>query len=155
MARQYQVLFEAVAVSAAQDLVAIPGTAKLMRILRCWVGCTDTAVATGQMLQLRARLATAAFAVGSGGTTGLTPTKIDNGDAACTCTTAGTNNTTPATGTFTKVYENGVHLYQGDVWQCPVPLPFIATTQGFVWELMSTVSGTVHLSGGVLFEEIG
>lgn len=157
MGRKYRVTFEAVAISAAQDLVQITGaTGKMMKILRHWVGCTDTSVATGQMLSLRARFMPATFSVGSGGTTGITPSKNDPGDATCSSTTCAINNTTPATtsGTAIKVYENGCHLYQGDNWRYDES-PLVGPSEGFVFELLSTVSGTVHLSGGVDIEEMG
>ncbi len=155
MARAYRVTFVAVAVSLPQDLVQITGaTGKRMRILRHWVGCTDTSVATGQMISLRARFMPATFTIGSGGTTSITPSKNDPGDAACSSTTCATNNTTPGTtnGTAVVSYANGCHLYQGDNWRYDNP-PEIGPTEAFVFELLSTVSGTVHLSGGVEFEE--
>jgi hypothetical protein len=157
MSRKYRVTFENVLVSAAQDLVQVTGaTGKVYRILRQWVGCTDTSVATGQMLQLRARFLPATVSNGSGGTTGITPSKNDPGDATCSSTTCCINSTSKATtnGTAIVLYENGVHMYQGDMWRYDEP-PVVGPTEAFVYELMSTVSGTVHLSGGVEIEEIG
>lgn len=155
MGRKYRVTFVGVAVSAAQDLVQITGaTGKMMRILRHWVGCTDTSVATGQMISLRARFLPATVTVGAAGTTGITPSKNDPGDAACSSSTCATNNTTQATtsGTAIITYSNGCHLYQGDNWRYDEP-PVVGPSEGFVFELLSTVSGTVHLSGGVEIEE--
>lgn len=155
MARAYRVTFVGVTVSAAQDLVQITGaTGKYMRILRHWVGCTNTTLATGQGLNLRARFFPATVTVGSGGTTGITPSRNDVGDAACSSTTCATNNTTQATtnGTAIILYANGCHLYQGDNWRYDNP-PVIGPSEAFVFELLSTVSGTVNLSGGVEFEE--
>jgi hypothetical protein len=157
MGRTYRVTFEGVAVSAAQDLVQITGAAgKIFLIKRLWCVCTDTSLATGQMLQTRARFLPATVTVGSGGTTGITPSKNDPGDAACSSSTCATNNTTKATtsGTAAVLYEGGGHLYQGDSFNFPDPPP-IGPSEAFVYELLSTVSGTVHLSGGVEFEEIG
>lgn len=155
MARAYRVLFTAVTVSAAQDLVMITGaTGKRMRILRWWVGCPTTTLAAAQGLSLRARFLPATVTVGSGGTTGITPAKNDPGDATCSSTTCATNNTTPATtsGTAIVLYSNGCHLYQGDNWRPDNP-PEIGPLEAFVYELLSTVSGTVTLSGGVELEE--
>lgn len=157
MPRKYQVTFSGVSVSAAQDLVQITGASgRLFRILRQWVGVTDTSLATGQALKLRARFLPATVTVGSGGTTGITPSKIDPGDAACSSSTCATNNTTQATtnGTAVVLYANGVHLYQGENWTYTQP-PIIGPSEAFVFELLSTVSGTVTLSGGVDFEELG
>lgn len=157
MGRFYRVTFKGVAVSAAQDLVQITGaTGKMMRILRHWVGITDTSVATGQMIQLEGRFLPATVTVGSGGTTGVTPSKNDPGDAACSSSTCAINNTTQATtsGTAIVTYENGCHLYQGDNWRYDNP-PVVGPSEAFVFSLISTVSGTVHMSGGVEIEEIG
>jgi hypothetical protein len=157
MPRCYHVNFSAVTVAAAQDLVQITGaTGKQMRIVRCWVGCPTTSLPTAQGLALRARFLPATVTVGSGGTTGITPSKADQGDATCSSTTCATNNTTQATtnGTAVVLYANGVHIYLGDIWTPPAPV-WIGPSQAFVWELLSTVSGTVTLSGGVAIEEVG
>ena len=159
MARAYTVTFEAVAVTAAQDLVFFPGaTGKIYRVIRAWVGCTDTTAPTNQQLSLRARFLPATVTAGTGGTTAITPSKVDPGDATCSATTAGTNNTTKATTTGTAIvlYENGVNIMAGDnkAWS-PERRPIIGPSEAFVWELLSTVTPTVHLSGGVEVEEIG
>jgi hypothetical protein len=108
------------------------------------------------MLQLRGRFLPATVTTGSGGTTGITPSRNDPGDAACSSSTCATNNTTKATtsGTAITTYESGCHLYQGDNWRYDEP-PIIGPSEAFVFELLSTVSGTVHLSGGVEIEEYG
>ena len=77
------------------------------------------------------------------------------GDSAASFT-ANINDTTKATtsGAFTNVEENGCHLYQG--YDKTFARPFlVGPNEGFVFELLSTVSGTVHLSGGVEAEELG
>jgi hypothetical protein len=155
--RTYDMPFENVAVSAAQDLCAILGPAgKMVRIKRVWVGATDTAIPTAQMLQLRCRTATATFAVGSGGAAGVLKPE-DTGDAAATVT-GRVNDTVKSTtsGAFSIIQELGVHIYQGYDFTWPQDSrPTVGPTQGFVFELLSTVSGTVHMSGGVTVEEIG
>lgn len=157
MPREYQVTFDAVLVSAAQDLVFIPGaTGKMIRILHRWVGATDTTLVAAQSLQLRERFLPATVTAGTGGTTGITPGKTDPGDAACSVTTAGTNNTGKATtsGTAIVLWSNGVHIWNGYDDELDVPYP-IGPSEAYVFELESTVSGTVHLSGGVAIEETG
>jgi hypothetical protein len=158
MARIYRQSFEGVLVSAAQDLIFIPGSTagKLVKILRRAVGATDTTIPTSQMLQLRERFLPATVTAGTGGTTGATPVKNDPGDATCGITTAGTNNTTKATtsGTAVILWENGVHIFNG--FDDPVLNPYpIANGEAYVFELLSVVSGTVHLSGYVEFSEEG
>ncbi len=155
MSRIYSVTFENVSVSAAQDLLQIKGASnKMLRILRRWVGATDTTIPTGQMLRLRERVLPATVTDGSGGST-PTPAKHDQGDAAASFT-ALANNTTPATtnGTASVQYAMGCHIFNGfdDIHDDP---PTIAPTSSYVFELLSTVTGAVHLSGGVEVEEIG
>jgi hypothetical protein len=156
MSRIYRVTFEAVAVSAAQDLVQIIGASGVMvRIRRCWVGATDTTLPTNQQISLRCRFLPATVTNGSGGSA-PTPQKVDPGDAAAAAT-AKTNSTTPATtsGTAVVLDEQGTNLYAGLDISYVGAGPCVPASTAFVFELLSTVSGTVHLSGGVEFEEIG
>ncbi len=157
MPRTYEVTFENVAVSAAQDLVSIAGAAgKTVQIKRARVGATDTAIPTAQMLQIRCRLASATFAAGSGGAA-ATPRPDDLGDAAASAT-GRVNDTTKATtsGGFTVVEETGAHIYAGYDYTWPQGRePLVGPSEGFVFELLSTVSGTVHLSGGLTITEMG
>ena len=155
MSRIYTVSFENVLVSAAQDLIQIKGASnKILRILRRWVNATDTTIPTGQMLRLRERILPATVTDGSGGTT-PTPVKHDQGDAAATFTSLA-NSTTQASssGTAVVIYATGCHIFNGfdDIHDEP---PTVIPTSSYVFELLSTVTGTVHLSGGVEVEEIG
>lgn len=157
MGRRYKVTFDDVVVSQAQDLVQITGaTGKLIRIHRLWVGNSVDSLPAGQSLRLRGRTLPGTVTVGSGGTTGITPSKTDPGDAACSSTTCATNNTTPAStnGTAVVQYARGVHLYNGEDWTFPEP-PVVGATSAFVFELLNAPSGTVKMSGGVDLEEIG
>jgi hypothetical protein len=155
MARRYTVSFEAVTVTAAQDLFQILGAAsRVCRIIRVAVSEVSTTLATAQMLELRCRFLPATVTNGSGGST-PTPRKTDPGDAAATFT-AFANNTTPATsnGTAVVIEENGCHIYSGYDYAFPTP-PIVGPAEAFTFELLSTVTGTVKLSGTVLVEEIG
>ena len=155
MARRYTVTFEGVTVTAAQDLVAIlGGTGKTCRIIRQWWGCADTTLATGQNLSVRGRVLPATVTPGSGGST-PTPRPLDGGDAAATFT-AHVNDTskTTSSGTVRIVEENGSHLFAGYALSFPAP-PIVEPTAAYVFELLSTVSGSITLSGGVEVEEIG
>ena len=155
MARVYEVLFESVLVAAPQDLLQIKGAAgKILKIKRQWAACTDTSLATAQMLSVRSRFLPATVTDGSGGSS-PTPGPIDPGDAAASFT-AKANSTTKATSSnpVTILEENGFHLYAGYAFPFPTPPP-IGPSESFVFELLSTVSGTVHISGGVEVEEIG
>lgn len=130
-------------------------TGKIMRILRVSLGPALTSLPTGQALNLRARFLPATVTVGSGGTTGITPSKNDPGDAACSSTTCAVNNTTPAStnGTAVVLWSGGCHLFQGidQVFNFPP----IGPSEAFVFEMINTPSGTVTVSGSLQLEEIG
>jgi len=157
MPRTYDVSFENVAVSAAQDLVTILGaTGKMVKIKRMRVCSTDTTIPTAQMLQLRARFLPATVSAGSGGST-PTPRQLDPGDAAASLT-AHTNDTSKSTtsGTALILEEIGAHIYSGYDFTYPQDArPTVGPSEAFVFELLSTVSGTVHMSGGITVEEHG
>ena len=157
MGRIYRLTFPSTLVSAPQDLVFLPGaTGKMIRILHRWVGATDTTLVTAQSIELRERLLPATVTAGTGGVTGVTPSKTDFGDATCSVTSAGTNNTGKATtsGTALVLWDVGVHLWNGYDDDVDAPYP-VGPGEAYVFELLSTVSGTVHLAGGIEFEEIG
>ena len=159
MARTYAVTFENVAVSAAQDLFEIKGASgKMLEIIGFKIGATDTTIPTAQMLQIRGRFMPATVTSGSGGSS-PTPAKTDPGDASASFT-AGANNTSKATtsGTAIVQYENGVHIFNGeDVAFDGVqfPRPVVGPSESWVLELLSTVSGTVHMSASIWVRETG
>ena len=122
MGRIYTVPFENVTIAAAQDLVAVKGsTGKICRVLRAWLGMTNTTIQTAQGLRLRFKLATATITLGSGGSA-VTPQKTDLGDAAASFT-AQANDTTPSTttGAFTVIYPQGIHNFAGIDFPFPRP----------------------------------
>jgi hypothetical protein len=158
MGRNYRPNVDSVLVTAPQDLAQITGAAgKMIYIVRRWVYATDTNIPNAQMLQLRERVLPATVTNGSGGTnqSGSGIAKVDLGDANASFT-ALFNNTTKATTTGTPTQEGamGCHIYNGfdDVPLNPYP---IGPGESYVFELESTVSGTVHLSVGVEVEEEG
>jgi hypothetical protein len=158
MPRRYVVTFEDVSVSAAQDLVQVKNAANnkvTVRVLRAWVGATDTALVTAQSIKTRCRILPATVTDGSAGST-PTAQKLDPGDAAATFS-ALANNTSKATtsGTALIVGERGDHIYSGAEHNFQSAPPIVAQGESFVFELLSTVSGTVHMSGGVEVEELG
>lgn len=155
MGRTYSVTFENVAVSAQQDLLEIKGASgKMLRILRIWVASVDSSLPTGQMLPLRARFLPATVTDGSGGST-PTPRRLDAGDSAASFT-ALANNTSQASssGTAVVVEENGQHVFSPYDYAFPRP-PVVGPSEAFTFELNGAPSGTIHLSGGALVEEIG
>lgn len=158
MPRIYEVTFENVTVSAAQTLVSLTIAAgvRTVKVKRMRVGATNTSIPTAQMLQIRARLSSATFTVGSGGAA-ATPRPVDIGDSAATAT-ARVNDTTTGTttGAFTVLEETGCHIYAGYDFSYPQGRePVFGGAEAFLFELLSTVSGTCAFSGGVTFEETG
>jgi hypothetical protein len=155
MPRKYQITTEDVLVAAAQDLCQVKGaTGKMLRILRAAWGATDTTLPTAQMCKSRCRFLPATVTDGSGGSV-PTAAKNDPGDVAASFT-ALANNTGKATssGTAVTLGEKGDHIYSGCEFVFRDP-PVVGPSESFVFELLSTVSGTVHLSMQVDVEEIG
>ena len=155
MPRQYTCKTENVTVSAAQDLISITGASgKICRIKRISVGATNTTTPTNQEIRLRCRYLPATVTAGSGGSS-ITPAKLDQGDAAATFTSRG-NDTTPATtsGTAVVLWAQGVNILAGLDYSFE-DMPTVNVSTAFVFELLSTVSGTVALSAEVDVEEIG
>ncbi len=158
MPRIYTVAVENVAVSAAQDFFQVKGAAgKTLRVLRVNIGSTDTTLPTAQMCRWRCRFLPTTVTDGSGGST-PTPQKNDPGDAAASFT-ALANNTTPATTNATAVVlaVKGVHIHAEAEFnfQTTRGWPVIGPSESVVVELLSTVTGTVHMSGTIELEESG
>lgn len=156
MPRIYASCFSNVTVSAAQDLVSLKGSSgKMCQVRRVWVQMTSTTLQTAQGLRLNCKLATATITLGSGGSAS-TPNPYDLGDTAFSGTSR-VNDTTPATtsGAFTFVVTYGGHNYAGMDYSFGDKGPYFGLNQGFVFELLSTVSGTCAFSGGVEFSETG
>ncbi len=155
MPRIYTVSFENVTISAAQDLISLKGsTGKVCRLLRIWLGATNTTLQTAQSLRIRCRYGTATVTQGSGGSV-PTPIAIDPGDAAASFV-AHANDTAQATtsGSFTLLLAQGIHNYGGLDFPFKNP-PAFGLNEGVTFELLSTVSGTCAFSGGAEVEEYG
>lgn len=156
MSRIYLVSFEAISVAGAtNDLFQIKGAAgKILRVRRFAWWNTDNTLATAQMLQTRGRFLPAAVSDGSGGSSS-TPRPYDPGDSVASFTCL-TNNTTKATsaGTPTIQMEKSNHIYAGLDYSFLAP-PIVGPSESFVFELLSTPTGTVHLSGEADVEELG
>lgn len=155
MPRIYHVTFEDVVVSAVQDLFQVKGAAgKIVKVLRAHIGCTDTTTPTNQQVKIRARFLPATVTDGTGGSA-PTPAKNDPGDAAASFS-ALANNTNKATTSGTAITEGqwGANIYAGmdEAFENPTP---IGPSESWVLELLSTVGGTVHLSGHLVCSEEG
>jgi hypothetical protein len=156
MGRRYTIPFDNVAVTQQQDLVTLyPNSGTFPKtfgkLLRVWVMCSDTTLPTAQ--QLRLRVARRQAIAPGGGGMAPAPMADDAGDPASQYL-AHINDTTLATGTVDWQYEFGCYLYTGADLVFSDP-PTMNGGDGFVFQLESTVSTLVHLSGGLLFEEFG
>ncbi len=161
MPRLYTLKFEAVALGAPADLGVVPGiTGKSVRILRIHLSpALDTSLPGAQGYKLRCRILPATVTIGSagsGGATGITPSKKDLGDAACSITNAATYLTTPSStnGTAVVVFDGGCHIYQGIDKRFDSPIP-VFSTSAFTFELLSSPSGTCTHSMTIDLEEAG
>jgi hypothetical protein len=155
MSRINRINFEQVAVTAAQDLFGVrPAAGKMIRILHRWIGATDTTLVTAQSIAIRERYLPVTVTAGTGGTT-PTIVAIDPGDNVSNATVwANATGKATTSGTAVILWENGCHIWTG--YDDDLDAPYvIGPLEAYVFELLSTVSGTVHLSGGMTFEEIG
>lgn len=157
MPRVYTASFKNVTVSAAQDLVALKGsTGKTCKLRRVWVYMNDTTLQTAQGLRLNVKYGSATVTLGSGGSS-PTPRPLDAGDSAASFT-AVANATTPSTtsGSFVDITPAGGHNFAGYDFTWPKgEEPVFGLSEGIVFELLSTVTGTCTFSGGATIEEVG
>lgn len=156
MGRVYRVCFDNVLLTGAGDLLQIKGVAhKTLKIRRQWAGVPDTSPLTNQNLSFRGRVLPVTVSDGGGSSAGIS--KTDQGDAAASFSALGYS-TSKATTNGTAVEEEtvGVNVYGGYAQDfSDRAQPTIRDDASWVFELLSTPSGTVHLSGGVEVEEIG
>ncbi len=154
MGRIYRIPFENVLLTAAGDLLQIKGAShKTLKIRKQWAGVPDTSPITNQNLRFQGRVLP--VTVSDGGGSAATIVKTDQGDPSATFTALGYS-TSKATTNGTAVIEEaaGVNVYGGYEREFD-PQPTIRDDASWVFELLSTPSGTLHLSGGVEVEEIG
>lgn len=165
MGRFYVVNFENKTINAAVDLVTIPGAAsKVVRIHRCWFGHCSSTLAAEQGLRVLLKKLTATVTLGTGGTYAvgsITPSKLIASDAACSISTARTNDSTDGGGSRAStggstinILPTGIHLYQGFDVDLGGKVE-IVSGEAFIMGLEAAISGTVAMSGGVVIEEVG
>jgi len=152
--RMYSVNFASVSVSAAQDLINITATSGMaFKIHRIEIG--QTTLTSWAALPIKLIRLPATVTPGSGGSA-VTPSKMNNGDAAATVT-ARSNDTTPATtnGTATILLAREWELLNGFlVVFTPDERPVIAPSQAVQLNLPSAPSSATTLSATVLIEEL-
>ena len=161
MPRSYEVLFEQVVISAAQDLVEVYFGAsiyKSLKILQAWLSCVDTTVPPSTFLPVRARILASTVTHGTGGGSAVIK-PCDPGDSTAAFTALSNNATTKATttGAIQFQYDDGFHVYQGFEKMFPRPPQMVGGQgQSFVFELLAVpASFSAKFSGGLLVEEAG
>lgn len=127
----------------------------MIQLCRVWLHMNDTTLQTAQGLRLNTKYSSATITLGSGGSA-PTPRPYDPGDTAASFTCR-VNDTTPATtsGAFVDLVSGGGHNYGGYDFSWGNNGPIAGLNTGFVFELLSTVSGTCAFSGGMELLELG
>jgi hypothetical protein len=153
--RLYTVGFAGVAVSAAQDLIAVyAGTSRVLGIASVNLGqITGTTV---QNLRVRLRYLPVTVTAGSVGSAGTIAPMVPNDSASGA--TARINDTTQATtsGTAVNIWDDAWNTVNGLLWVPPTPnrMPVIGISGAFIVSLDTAPSGALTCSGSVTFEEL-
>ncbi len=152
MSREYAVVFEEVSVSAIQDLfeVVAPADASV-KIKSVEIGqSSDAGDAEAEMLPILMHRGTA---TGSGGTT-VTPSPLEEGDAAFGGVAEANNTTQSVEGMF--IYAGAFNVQIGFFYIPPPELqPTISPSQLFIVELQAAPNDALLMSGTIVLEEIG
>ncbi|MEO8926359.1 MAG: hypothetical protein ABI306_04270 [Caulobacteraceae bacterium] len=152
--RMYSIAFAEVAVSAAQDLIAVTATAGMaFRIHRIELGQRGLAAWEAKPVKLIRLPAT--VTAGSGGTAAAAQ-RLNNGDAAPTLT-ARANDTTPAStsGTASVLVARDWELLNGLlIVFTPDERPVIAPGQSVSLNLPVAPSAAMTASGTMVVEEL-
>jgi len=155
MPRRYSVQFNAVAVTAAQDLVEINAHAtKPVTLISFALGQTSDA-GDAEDEQLRILMIRGYTSSGSAGSS-PTAVALDPGDAAFGGTTE-VNNTTPASGGSPVTCHAEVFNVRAGYVYCPVPEAriVVAANTRLVINLPTAPADSLTMSGTAVFEEIG
>jgi hypothetical protein len=152
----YTAQFNAVAVTAAQDLFEITAPADAVVILH-WIRLTQsTEIADAQEEELSILFKRGATTTGTGGTQAIAAVPIEFGFPA-QGSVIDVNNTTKATsGTITTLH--------ADTWNVRGPFEWLPTpecrfvlspSQRFTVELVAAPTDSITMNGVMYFEEIG
>ena len=154
MGRVYSLSFKDVAVSVAQDLLAITCSASVPVIVHS-VTLTQKTLTNWEAKNVSMRRLPATVTQGSGGTT-PTPRPLAANDAAAGGTYHA-NDTTGATtsGTAVDIHTEEWNFLNG-LYYLPPPedRPVVRVSEAFVVKLDTAPSGAMTCSGTLVFEEI-
>lgn len=153
MGRVYECGFNAVSVSAVQDLFSIQSTANMaFKVVEIVLG--QVTVTTIENLRMTFKRFSGAYTIGSGGTA-VTPQKHNFGDAAATATVRA-NDTTQLTGGTSVILRpevyNEINGYQ--YLAIPDKEIIIAPSQAFVLSLDIAPGSARVMNGSITFEEL-
>lgn len=154
MGRMYTAVFQAVAVTAAQDLISILCTAATpVRLHACFIGqSSDAADAQDEMLRIR--IQRGMTTVGSGGGT-VTPVDIHNTGTAAVSTARINDTTAASAGTITQVHEECFNVRAGWVWlPTPQMCPVCVVSTRIAINLVAAPADSLTMSGTLYFEEL-
>jgi hypothetical protein len=154
--RKYTLSFEAVAVTAAQDLFElVAASGKPIDIISIRIGqSSDAGDAQDENLQIK--IVRGYTTSGSGGTASLTPAPCAEGGLATGITNAEINNTTVASaGTAVVLLAEDFNVRSGYVY-LPTPeerLTIAAATRAVV--RITAPADSLTMSGTIVYEEVG
>lgn len=152
--RLYTVSIDAVAVSAAQDLIGLLATASMAFKIHV-IELGQKTLTTWEAKEIKLVRNPATATVGSGGSA-ATPRPLNPGDAAATVT-ARINDTTPQTtgGTQAILMSRTWEFLNGFFWMpAPEDRPIIKPSEGAALKLPTGPSGSMTVSGYMTIEEL-
>jgi hypothetical protein len=158
MGAMYVVTFSSVAVTAQQDFFEIPAPSTRLLIIHSveLTQSTDVGDAASEGLAILHKRGIGST-TGSGGTTGITATKLETGSATSLVTTAKTNDTTKmSAGTISTLHSSNWIIQQPYLYlPTPETRHIIAPSEKYTVELATTPADSITMSGTITFEEIG
>lgn len=150
----YTVVFQRVAVTAAQDLFLLVTSSTVpIEILRCEIGQnSDFGDAQDELLAIRHR--TGMTTNGSGGST-PTPNPT-HGTTAASGVTAHANDTTASSaGTILEAYESDFNVRSGYLWvMTPEERIVVAASSKWALNLPAAPADSLTMSGTVVYREL-
>jgi len=159
MGRRYTAVFDAVAVTAVQDLFEIAAPSDAIVVIHGFslFQTTDLSDAQEEVLRLYTQRGVGAVTSGSGGSS-VTPQPIEDGDAAFGGTVEANNTTQVVAGS------GSLETLERMGWNIRVPMetiytpetrPIVSPGNRFVLGLAAAPADSVTVSGSITFEEVG
>jgi hypothetical protein len=151
----YSVIFNAVAVTAQQDLFEIATSASQIVLIHSIELTQSTEVGDAQEEGLNILVKRGATVTGSGGTTPV-PVPLDPGTVTFAGTTKANNTTKANTGTIVTAYAGNWNV-RGPFLYLPPPEDRITIPPSgrLTVELATTPADSITMSGTVVFESLG